>query len=321
MDPITLAMMGGTAITSLLGARQADQVNKTNAQISLMNFYEQQRANRAAEREGRRQQDEAKLGTTDAMGNRTRFIPGVGWVTELDEQQQELADLTQAEQRRQLTDETARTAENNERARDRRGREDTLATEAERELRAARRGDEGALRQLLLARGAEMRNRQADRAGDAAARAATRRGGTNAAAIAQGARASSDAAAARQAGVDAELAAREMTDREFAGARDAGRNLYDYFRRSSTTGAMPVTGVTPSGPSTRGTGAADQQFLNVLSRSPAMMDYQNTNNAYTDAAQGLMNMFTQYRGMNNANEEANRVSGNSGRWSSTQGIR
>lgn len=321
MDPITLAMMGGTAITSILGANEANRVNQQNAEISMLNYMEQVRQNRRAEAEARRQQGEQKLGTTDAMGNRTYFVPGVGWVTDLDDRQQQLADLTEAEQLRQATDETARAAENSERARDRRGREDTLATEAERELRSVRRGDEGALRQLLLARGAEQRNRSADRAGNAVARQNIRAGGRNAAELVQGARASSDATSARQAGIDAALAARDLTDREFAQDRDDARGIYDYFRRASTTGAMPVTGVTPTGPQTRGTGASDQQFLNILSQNPAQLDYQNTNNAYTDTAQGLMNMFQQYRGMNAANQEANRVAGNVGSWSSTPGIR
>lgn len=317
MDPITLALMGGSTIASLIGGAETNRINKQNADISLMNFYEQQAASRRAANEARRQQGEQKLGTTDAQGNRTHFVPGVGWVTDLSADQQELQDLTTAESKRVLTDEAGREAERSELARDRRGRENTLATEGERELRAVRRPDEGALRQLLLARGAEQRNASADRAGNLSARAATRSGqGGSAADIRQGARAEADADSARQAGIQAELQARNIAGQEFAQERDAGRNIYDYFRRASTSGTAPVSGVTPTGPNTRGTAGADQSLAIALSKAP-QLDYQSPNHALSGTGQDLINMIGQYRGLNMTNQEANRVAGNQGTW---QGI-
>jgi hypothetical protein len=317
MDPFTIAMMGGTALASILGGKEASRTNQLNADISLLNYYAQQKAQRDAWAEAQRQQAEQKLGTTDAQGNRTRFIPGVGWVTELSDKQQQLSDLTEAEQLRQLTDEAGRESENSKRARDRRGREDILASAAEDEMRLARRPSVGGLRQLLLARGAAERNRQADRAGNASARQNIRAGGRNAAGLVQGARAEADADSARQAGIDAQLAATGMADSMFAQKRDAGRNLYDYFRRASTTGAMPVNGVSPTGPSTRGTGSVDQQFLNLLQGGAPQLDYQSPDNAMLGTAQGLIDMFGAYQTNQQAKKQAGRTRSNMGSW---QGI-
>lgn len=239
---VPLIMSGAALASSALGAMSAHEANQTNQQIGLLNYYEQVAARQRAEAEARRQQNEAKLGQTDAAGNRTYFVPGVGWVTDLAQDQQQIQDLSEQEMIRQLTEDAARNERVGARSNNRRNREDTLATEADRELRAARRPDQGALRQLLLARGAEARNRSADRAGEASARQAVRQGGHNAAAIRQGARAEADATGARQAGIEAELMARGMADQEFAQDRDSASQLYNYFRGLSTGGtAAPGT--------------------------------------------------------------------------------
>lgn len=308
----TLALMAGTALSSLLGAKEASNTAQTNADISMLNYYAQQRAAQQQQTEARRQQAEGKLGSTDAAGNRKQFVPGIGWVTTLSPQQQQLQDLTEAEQQRQLSSVAARNERVSERGDTRRGREDTTATEGERDFRSQRRPDEAGIRQQLLARGAEQRNRQADRAGDMSARQAVRSGGTSAAGVRQGARAEADADSARQAGAQATLDAGNIADRQFAQGQDSSRNVYDYFRRASTSGTAPVTGVTPTGPQTRSTGAADQQLINAF-RAP-QLDYQSPNNAYTDTASGLMNMFGAYHGLKGTEDDISGVRGRFGDW-------
>ena len=44
MDPITLALMGGTAISSIFGAKEASKTAQMNADISMLNYYAQQQA-------------------------------------------------------------------------------------------------------------------------------------------------------------------------------------------------------------------------------------------------------------------------------------
>lgn len=275
MDPISLALMGTAAAGSIMNGMAANDAAQLNNQISMLNYYEQQAANQRARQEARRQQMDAQLGSTDAAGNRTYFIPGVGWVTDLSEDQQAIQDASEEEMKRQLS-QGARDERVQERANVRRNREDTQATEAERELRATRRPDEGALRQLLLARGQTERNRSADRAGNAVARQAIRGGGTNAASLVQGARAASDADSARQAGVDAALAARSAVGQEFNNDRQAASGMLDYFRKMSTSGTGNSQVFQPSGPQIRSSGVADQGAINAAGRG-AGFDYQSPN--------------------------------------------
>lgn len=140
MDPITLAMMGGTAISSILGGGAAADANAQNAYIGMLNYQEQIAARLRAEAEARRQRGEAHLGQTDASGNRTYFVPGQGWVTELTEDQQSIQDASEAEMLRQLTTEATRNEKVSDRADTRRDREDVLATEGERAFRAEQIG-------------------------------------------------------------------------------------------------------------------------------------------------------------------------------------
>lgn len=275
MDPISLALLGISGVSSIFGGIAANDAAELNNQINLLNYYEQQAANQRARQEARRQQSEGKLGQTDAAGNRTYFIPGVGWVTDLTETQGQIQAGSEQEMLRQIA-QGERDEVVQERAAGRRGREDTEATEAERVYRMARRPDEGALRQLFLARGAEERNRSADRAGNAVARQNIRAGGRNAAELVQGARAASDAEAARRAGVEAELMAEGEADRRYAADRDPAMALYDYFRKMSTSGTGPGGVFQPQGPQRTATGVADQGAINAAGRGAAM-DYESPN--------------------------------------------
>lgn len=275
MDPISLGLMGTSMLSSVFGGFAANDAANLNNQISLLNYYEQQAANQRARQEAVRQRSDAQLGQTDAAGNRTYFIPGVGWVTDLSEDQQLLQDMSEEEMLRQLR-QGARDEKVQERAVTRRGREDTSATEADREFRSARRDDVGSLRELLLARGAESRNAVADRAGNAVSRQNIRTGGRNAAELMQGARATSDADSARRAGMDAELMARAEVDRGFNQQRSGANALYDYFRKMSTSGTGNAPVFQPQGPAQMSTALADQGAMNAAGRS-AQFDYQQPN--------------------------------------------
>lgn len=282
---LPVAALGLTAAGTIMGAMNAADANAANREIGLLNYYEQIAARQRAEQEARRQQSEAKLGQTDAAGNRTYFMPGVGWVTDLSDTQQQIQDMSEQEQLRQLS-QGARDERVQERANDRRNNEDTLASEADREFRDARRPDAGALRQLFLARGAEERNRAADRAGNAAATSAIRGGGTNAAALVQGARASADASNARQAGIEAELMAGQEADRRFAADRDSAAQLYDYFRKMSTSGTGNAPVFQPNAPGKTSTAMADQSLTNIVGR-PVEQSYVQPDQSW---AGGLADM-------------------------------
>ena len=105
--------MGLSAVSNIFGAKSAsDAANENaalNAQISEENleFQEDSRdlyyqleqdlvralaASGGAYRSGIRGQLEDRQGTTDALGNRTEYVPGVGWVSTLAPQQQGIQD-------------------------------------------------------------------------------------------------------------------------------------------------------------------------------------------------------------------------------------
>lgn len=283
MSPLMLLMGLGSIAGTVAGASATSEANRDNRNIGLLNYYQNVDRDNRAQRETRTQRRDAQQGVTDAAGNRVRFVDGLGWVTELTPTQKDIQRGTEREQLRQVTTEADRNEKASARAAKRRGREDTLATEAERELRAVRRPDKGALRQLFLARGAEERNKSADRAGEAVARQSVRAGGTNNSQLLQGARAASDASSARQAGVDAELAARDTAAREFASERDAATKLYDYFRRASTAGTAAPQGYMPQGPQRPSTAMADQAMINILGRDGPQMPYVQPDLAWPGA--------------------------------------
>jgi hypothetical protein len=291
MDPISIAMLGGSVLSSVMGGRAANRTNKANQQIAMANLMEQRQARQGAEREARSQRRDQQLGSTDAAGNRTYFVPGQGWVTDLTQSQQTIQSASEAEQTRLLTTEAARNEQASARGNDRRNREDTFADETDRELRAARRPDEGQLRQLLLARGAETRNASADRAGENVARSAVRGGGTNNAQLLQGARAASDATSSRQAGIEAEMMARDMATREFAQDRDGATQMLDYFRKMSTGGTAAPRPVQPQGPAQMSTGVQDQGLLNLLSRTPPQQQFVQPNNAVAGTISDISSAF------------------------------
>jgi hypothetical protein len=285
---VPLIMAGMAAASAISAAKTSSDTNKQNAQISAMNYAQQQQARSDAMREAQRQRKDAQLGTTDANGNRTYFVPGQGWVTELTNGQKVIQKASEAEQTRQLTEEASRNERNSKRGNERRNREDTFATEADRELRSVRKGDEAGLRDLLLARGSETRADAADAAGNAVSRQAVRGGGTNAAALMQGARAASDASSARQAGVDAQLQARQTIGREFNDDRASATGMLDYFRKMSTggTAAPNLAGIRGPANNQGGIDQSNRGLLAVMNRAP-QLDYQSANHAMTDGIAGV----------------------------------
>lgn len=294
--PLVAAMAATAAISAGMAAAQSRAANKANTNIAQANLNAEESARRSAAFEAQRQQRDARLGSTDAAGNITRFIPGVGWTTDLSPDQEAIQQGSEEELLRQLLEEAGRNERVSSRANVRRNREDTLSTEAEREFRATRRPDEGQLRQLFLARGAEQRNRSADRAGEQVARQNIRAGGANAAELLQSARAASDASASRQAGVDATLLARQTADDDFNMDRDRVGQLYDYFRRASTSGTQSPSGYMPTGPAQQRSGVADQALINVLARAP-QAPYKQPDFSLSDTIAGLGNAAGSYYGM------------------------
>jgi hypothetical protein len=93
MDPITLALLGSTAISgigSLLGASSAGDTAAANKQIASQNFQlssaESQRRQQEFQQAmdlAKRQYGDTQQGMTTGSGSSVKFVPGQGWVTTL----------------------------------------------------------------------------------------------------------------------------------------------------------------------------------------------------------------------------------------------
>jgi hypothetical protein len=92
--PILGALLGagGSIGAALIGANAQSQANQWNWAANMENVRRQDKWRREAQEHADRTIKDQKLGGTDALGNRTYFKEGVGWVTELDPRQQELYD-------------------------------------------------------------------------------------------------------------------------------------------------------------------------------------------------------------------------------------
>lgn len=82
MDPITLAILGISAGTGILGMNATNAASASNNAINLMNMQAEERAREEAMRFAQQQYADSQLGMTDARGNRIYFVPGKGWVTD-----------------------------------------------------------------------------------------------------------------------------------------------------------------------------------------------------------------------------------------------
>jgi len=107
MDPITMAVLGSTVYSTIDGMNTARQNNANQTAIAqaqldqasgdslLRNYYASQA------------DADAKLGTTNSRGDRTYFIPGVGYVTDLSDMGEALQDSSDTEMLRRSTQDSA----------------------------------------------------------------------------------------------------------------------------------------------------------------------------------------------------------------------
>jgi len=100
------ALIGAAATigSSLLGAGAADEAADQNWQINLLNYYQREQERFDTISAARKRDNETKLGSTDSAGNRTHFVDGVGWVSDLSPESQQLQSLYQNEEMQQFDD-------------------------------------------------------------------------------------------------------------------------------------------------------------------------------------------------------------------------
>lgn len=87
-----LAGAGGSIFSAILGAESQDQASQYNWNINERNLRDTRKARQDAIDYSEGIRDDQKLGGTDALGNRSYFKEGEGWVSELSPAQQKLYD-------------------------------------------------------------------------------------------------------------------------------------------------------------------------------------------------------------------------------------
>ena len=112
---------------NLVGAGESRNANLMNYYINLMNYNQREAERWQTISEARRKDDEAKLGSTDAQGNRTHFVPGVGWVVDLSDEQKTLRELYNREEMQQLNNDLPKKRQILNDNVSRQGRESTVA--------------------------------------------------------------------------------------------------------------------------------------------------------------------------------------------------
>jgi hypothetical protein len=85
MDPLTLALMGGSALSNIVGGVSATNTARQNLMQTALNNYNQDRYSQA--------------GATDEFGNTNNYDKALNqWITKLSPTQQRIADADQSEQ-------------------------------------------------------------------------------------------------------------------------------------------------------------------------------------------------------------------------------
>lgn len=118
---LAVAMLASTAASvggGIMAGNKADKQAGMNNRIASDNQFQSGVDREASILSAMRRDMEDKLGSTDAMGNRTKWVPGRGWVTEASEAVQGNIDAGLREQYQQLTHDASRNRANADRVSD-----------------------------------------------------------------------------------------------------------------------------------------------------------------------------------------------------------
>jgi len=130
IDPVTGAALisaGGNLLGGMFGANESNRA--TNAQIAMnqMQINSQDRNNMLQRMFLAQQYNDAKMGSTDARGNRTSFIPGQGMTTTLSPQARALLEASDREELLRMTNDAPMARQTLMRNYERQGKENTAA--------------------------------------------------------------------------------------------------------------------------------------------------------------------------------------------------
>lgn len=326
MDPISAIVLsgavstGGSFLSGMMGADAQRETGMWNYYANLANIHAQQQARQEAMAFAERDRSERQLGSTNASGDRTYFVPGQGWVTDLSAESQGLHNMQRAEQGRILSEDLPRAREQMRTNARRQGEEEYIAGGLRDEFSRIQRMMPNEMEGLIYGASARGINEGHDETLRNAMRSAIRSGASNSGAVL------SDLARARardlgDASLKARLSSREMAQQDFDGQRKGVSNLYNFF--ATRAGAMPSATFRPenlddeSGRMTMAKIAADGggNVMKAAQMSPGSFDYiqpwYGDANTVKNTAQGLSGMFNNL-GQQNMYYDALRTRQNNG---------
>lgn len=224
------ALMGGagSVASGIMGANAADDAQKTNWNIALLNYYQREAERRDRIRQATKTDREQKLGFTDADGSRVHFVPGVGWVNDLSDEAKGLQDAQRNEQMNVLQKDLPMRRRFMERNEKRSYEDESDADALRRNMRDLRRAPDSELESLLYNSAVMGMDDAFDKSQASAVTAAARTGSSNVDRILSGL--NKDRAEAQgRAAMEAKLKARGSGDADFENKRSQLANLYNMF--------------------------------------------------------------------------------------------
>lgn len=243
MDPFSiigaLAGAGGGIASALIGGQSADEAAAWNYAINENNIRAQKKQQQNAMDYADGIRKDQNLGTTDAVGNRTHFVKGKGWVVDLDPEQQALYDYFFKQELPERRGQYQRQAEDSRQFAD---QGDALLSEFK---RVQKDTPMEAKNKLYLAATRGMAESSRDTA-EAALRQATRTGNSNISQIIA-ALGKSGMQARGDARVNAEMQAEDYVNDKYNSQRGGISQLLQMFTQMSNGGLNPSydpTGVT-----------------------------------------------------------------------------
>lgn len=305
---------GGSLISGGLGAMAQSEAANQNYAINLLNYYSREKERRQSIQAQRQATQDNKLGTTDAYGNRTHFVEGKGWVTDLDPKQQALQDIQYDEQLQSAVGDTALRRKQTQQNYGRQQVEGDVADSFLRQMEALQPTSTDSDANLLYGQAARGINDAFDKTQAAAMRSSLRSGASNTGQILADL-ARSRSAQLADASTNSYLQAKQNAGQDYAQKRGQLAQLYNAFasaaRQSPDITYNPVN--TAAG--TLGTtnalmnlqSGANNQLAAAYARQGGTMDYVEPQmgwaNALSQGTQALVGGMNQYNG-EQANQRA-----------------
>lgn len=224
MDPITLSLLIGAGLQgagSIFGAFADQEAADTNFAINQLNRRDRNRERQESIDFANRMLADQRLGATNAAGDRTRFVEGVGWVTEPGSRTQELLDYFYGQELPERRSQFSRGAERSR-------AESDVADQLLKQFNNIQRDNPADIEAMLYEASTRGIRDATNDAMESAMRSALRSGTSNAGAIA------SKIAEAGQkqrgyAAKDARMQATDYVDDRFNARRGSASQLYNLF--------------------------------------------------------------------------------------------